>query len=54
MALQYRRRQNLGNDTWINYSGSGASVSKRFGPFTINSRGHVHIRLGGGFSWRIL
>lgn len=34
-------------------SKSGLSVSKRFGPLTINTRGHVTLRLLPGVSWRI-
>jgi hypothetical protein len=36
----------------LNLSGSGASVSKRKGRVTVNSRGRVSVRLPRGFSWR--
>nr|WP_234034386.1 DUF4236 domain-containing protein [Corynebacterium antarcticum] len=52
VGLNYRRRKSLGKGTWLNLSGSGASVSKRFGPLTVNSRGRVSLRLPGGLNWR--
>ena len=52
MGLNYRRRKSLGKGTWLNLSGSGASVSKRLGPLTVNSRGRVSLRLPGGLNWR--
>jgi hypothetical protein len=54
MGLQYRRRIRTGKNTFVNVSGGGVSMTKRFGPLSINSRGHVSIRLGSGFSFRIL
>ncbi|MBI9001061.1 DUF4236 domain-containing protein [Corynebacterium sp. CCM 9185] len=52
MGLNDRRRKSLGKGTWLNLSGSGASVSKRFGPLTVNSRGRISLRLPGGLNWR--
>lgn len=54
MQLSYRRTAKVGKNTRVNYSKTGASLSHRIGPFTINSRGHVRLRLGRGFSLRIL
>ena len=53
MGLVYRKRQRVGKNTTVNYSKSGVSVSRKFGPITVNSRGHVSIRLGNGFSFRV-
>jgi len=54
MGLTYRRRQRVGKNTTINYSGSGASVSQKVGKrVTINSRGQVSIRLGAGYTYRL-
>ena len=39
--------------TRINASRSGVSASKRFGPFTLSSRGHLTVRILPGVSWRI-
>ncbi|MEZ2122908.1 MULTISPECIES: DUF4236 domain-containing protein [unclassified Corynebacterium] len=52
MGLNYRRRTSLGKKTWLNLSKSGASVSRRFGPLTVNSRGRISLRLPGGLNWR--
>jgi hypothetical protein len=39
--------------TRIHASKAGFSVSKRFGPLTVSSRGHVTLRILPGLSWRI-
>lgn len=52
MGLQYRRRKRLGRNTWLNASLNGLSVSKRVGRVTLNSRGHIRVRLGKGWFWR--
>lgn len=52
MGFQFRKRQKLSKDSWLNYSGSGVSASKRVGPVTINSRGGVWIKLPGGLTYR--
>jgi hypothetical protein len=54
MYLNYRRSAQVGKKTRVNISKSGASLSRKVGPFTVNSRGHVTLRLGRGFSLRIL
>ena len=53
MGLIFRKKVPLDRDTWVNLSGRGASVSKRLGPVTVNSRGRITIRLGNGFSIRL-
>ena len=53
MGLIFRKRVKTSKNGSINLSKSGASYSHRIGPFTINSRGRISIRLGNGFSWRI-
>lgn len=52
MRFQYRRRKQLGHGTTVNVSKSGASVSKREGPVTFNSRGGGSIRIMKGLSFR--
>lgn len=52
MGLIFRKRKHLTPDTWVNLSGSGASLSKRAGRVMVNSRGRVSVRLLPGFSWR--
>ncbi|MDO4609752.1 DUF4236 domain-containing protein [Corynebacterium sp.] len=52
MGLYFRKRQKLGDDSWLNMSGSGVSASKRIGPVTVNSRGGFYVNLPGGLSWR--
>jgi hypothetical protein len=53
MGLIFRRRVKLDDDTAVNVSNSGASVSRRFGRrVTVNSRGRVSVRLLPGLSFR--
>ncbi|MBP3088577.1 DUF4236 domain-containing protein [Corynebacterium sp. sy017] len=52
MGLIFRKRKNIDKDSWINLSGSGASMSKRIGPVTFNSRGGFSVRLPGGLNYR--
>ncbi len=52
MGFFFRRRKRLGKNTSLNISKSGASVSRKAGPITFNSRGRGSIRLGKGKSWR--
>ena len=53
MGLIFRKSFRGPRGTRINASRSGVSVSKRFGPLTVNSRGHVTLRILPGVSWRI-
>ncbi len=52
MGFIFRKRIRTGRNSWVNVSRSGASVSRRVGPVTVNSRGRVTVRLGRGLSWR--
>jgi hypothetical protein len=53
MGLIFRRRVKLDDDTALNLSTSGASVSRRIGKrVTVSSRGRVSIRLLPGLSFR--
>lgn len=52
MGFSYRRRVKLGNGLFGNLSTRGASVSKKIGRVTVNSRGGGSIRLGRGLSFR--
>ncbi|EFK55619.1 DUF4236 domain-containing protein [Corynebacterium genitalium ATCC 33030] len=52
MGITYRGKKKLNKNTWVNTSGSGASLSKKFGPVTVNSRGGVWVNLPGGLTYR--
>ena len=52
MGIQYRKRQKISDDSWLNYSKSGVSASKKIGPVTFNSRGGVYVKLPGGLHYR--
>lgn len=52
MGFTYRGKKKLNKNTWVNTSKSGASVSRKFGPVTVNSRGGVWVNLPGGMSYR--
>jgi hypothetical protein len=52
MGLVYRRRKHLTPNTWLNLSRRGASVSKRAGRVTLNTRGGGSIRIARGLSYR--
>lgn len=52
MGIRFHKKQKLDDDTWLNYSGSGVSGSKRIGPVTFNSRGGYTVRLGKGLTFR--
>ena len=52
MGFTYRRRKSIGSGSWLNVSKSGASVSKRVGRVTLNSRGGGRIRIAKGLSFR--
>ncbi|GAA1472968.1 DUF4236 domain-containing protein [Corynebacterium felinum] len=53
MGISFRRRKKIGKNTHLNMSKSGASITHKIGPLTINSRGRVTLRLGKGLTWRI-
>ena len=52
MGLIFRKRVNVGRAGAVNLSRRGASVSKKIGPLTIDSRGRARFRLGKGLSFR--
>ena len=52
MGFSFQRRKRLGRSTFLNLSKSGASVSKRSGWMTVNSRGRGSIRIAKGLSFR--
>lgn len=52
MGLIWRKRVKLDDDTALNLSNSGASVSKKVGRITVSSRGRVSIRILPGLSFR--
>jgi hypothetical protein len=53
MRLQVRKSFRGPFGSRLNASRSGVSVSKRFGPFTVSSRGRVTLRILPGISLRI-
>ncbi|HYP43810.1 MAG TPA: hypothetical protein VEQ66_01255 [Propionibacteriaceae bacterium] len=53
MRLNVRTSFRGPGGTRISAGTSGVSVSKRFGPVTINSRGNVTLRILPGVYWRI-
>jgi len=52
MGFVFRKSFGLGRGTRLHLSNSGASVSKRIGRLTVNSRGRGSIRLLPGLSFR--
>lgn len=52
MGLTWSRRKRVNPNTTVSVGKTGATVSKRVGPVTVNSRGKGSIRLPGGFRWR--
>ena len=52
MGLSYRKRVKIDDDTSLNISKSGPSISRRFGRVSVNSRGRVNVRLAKGLTWR--
>jgi hypothetical protein len=52
MGLIFRKTKSVGKTTKVNLSKSGASVSKKAGPLTVNSRGNVSVRVAKGVSFR--
>ena len=52
MGLIFRKRVRVGRTSWLNVSKSGASVSKRSGRLTLNSRGGGSFRLAPGLYFR--
>ncbi|AWB84650.1 DUF4236 domain-containing protein [Corynebacterium liangguodongii] len=52
MGIYYRKKHKVGRNSWLNLSGSGASVSTKVGPVTVNSRGGLWLNLPGGLNYR--
>lgn len=52
MGFSYRKTKSLGGGFTGNVSKSGASVSKKIGRLTLNSRGRGSIRIAKGLSFR--
>lgn len=52
MAFTFQRRKKIAKGTNLNVSKSGASVSKKKGPITVNSRGRGSVRVAKGVSFR--
>lgn len=52
MGISYRKRIKIGDDTYLNISKSGISVSKKVGRTTINSRGTTTMSFGNGMTYR--
>ena len=52
MGFRYQRRLRLGRGQWLNVRKRGASVSKRAGRVTFNSRGGGSVRILPGLSFR--
>lgn len=53
MGLVFSRRKRLGRGVDLNLSKSGASVSKRAGRVTVNSRGRASVRLAKGLRFKL-
>jgi len=53
MPFYFRKRVRTGRTSWLNLSRSGASVSKRVGRVTLNSRGRGSLRIAPGLSFRL-
>ncbi|MEZ2388234.1 DUF4236 domain-containing protein [bacterium RCC_150] len=52
MGFIYRKRVKLGKNGHVNLSKSGESISEKFGPVTVNSRGRVTVRILPGLTFR--
>ncbi len=52
MGISYRKRIKIGDDTYLNISKSGVSVSQKVGKTTINSKGTTTVSLGNGITYR--
>ena len=52
MGFRIQKRKSLGKGASLNLSKSGASVSKKVGGVTVNSRGKGSVRIAKGVSFR--
>lgn len=53
MGFIFSRRKTLGHGASLNVSKRGASVSKKAGPITFNSRGKASVRLCKGLRFKL-
>jgi hypothetical protein len=53
MPFYFRKTKRVTPTTRVNVTKTGASVSKKVGPVTLNSRGRVTVRIAPGLSFRI-
>jgi hypothetical protein len=53
MGFFIRKSKRVGKRGRVNVSKSGLSYSHKLGPFTVNSRGRVTLRLGKGIGFRL-
>jgi hypothetical protein len=53
VSFGFRKTRQLDRKTRLNVSGSGVSISRKCGPFSVTSRGHVRLNLGHGFYVRL-
>lgn len=53
MGLIFNRRKKLGKNTTLNVGKKSASVSRKLGPVTVNSRGGVSVKLGKGARYKL-
>lgn len=52
MGFVFNRRKRVARGTTVNVSKSGASVSKKAGPVTFNSRGKGSVRIAKGIRFK--
>lgn len=52
MGFSFHKRIKIGDDTFLNISKSGFSISQKVGKATINSRGRTTVNLGNGLIYR--
>lgn len=52
MGFSFRKRIKIGDNTFLNISKKGISLSQKVGRTTINSRGTVNVNLGNGLNYR--
>lgn len=52
MGLLFRKSVKVDNDTRVNVSKRGVSVSKKIGGYTISSRGYIYKSFGNGMAYR--
>jgi hypothetical protein len=53
MGWLFSKRVRVAKGTNVNLSKSGASVSKKVGPVTVNTRGKASIRVAPGLSLKL-